>query len=107
MCDSKVGSAALLCVSGARIFDFTGALPKCLISFQLHRGQVHLTLDGEAAVVCDRNPLDEDAGRGAIEGFVTKLTAEVGFRGSVAREFMMFLSLRVGHGHCKYGMGGG
>ena len=33
-------------------------------------------------------PLMKDAGRGAIEGFVTKLTAEVGFRGSVAREFM-------------------
>ena len=78
-----------MCVSGARIFDFTGALPHMLDQLPVAPRAGPFDLGWRSGrLFVTAAPLMKDAGRGAIEGFVTKLTAEVGFRGSVAREFM-------------------
>jgi len=78
-----------VCVSGARIFDFTGALPHMLDQLPVAPGAGPFDLGWRSGCLfVTATPLMKNAGRGAIEGFVTKFTTEVGFGGSVVREFM-------------------
>ena len=76
-------------MSGARIFDFTGALPHMLDQLPVAPGAGPFDLGWRSGCLfVTATPLMKNAGRGAIEGFVTKFTTEVGFGGSVVREFM-------------------
>jgi hypothetical protein len=86
MCDSE---GRILGMSGARIFDFTGALPHMLDQLPVAPGAGPFDLGWRSGCLfVTATPLMKNAGRGAIEGFVTKFTTEVGFGGSVVREFM-------------------
>lgn len=76
-------------MSGARIFDFTGALPHMLDQLPIAPRAGPFDLGWRSGCLfVPATPLMKYAGRGAIEGFVTKFTTEVGFGGSVTREFM-------------------
>ena len=95
----KVGSAALLCVSGARIFDFTGALPQMLDQLPVAPRAGPFDLGWRSGrLFVTATPLMKDAGRGAIEGFVKNLQLRLASGVPLHVSSWMFLSLRVGHG---------
>ena len=76
-------------MSVARIFNFTGALPHMLDQLPIAPGTGPFDLGWRSGCLfVTATPLMKNTGCGALEGFVTKLTTEVGFGGSVAREFM-------------------
>ena len=79
----------VVCVSSARIFYFTGALPHVFDQLPIAAGAGPFDLRwGGGGLFVAAATLMKDAGWGVVKSFVTEFTTEVGFGGSVTREFM-------------------